>query len=231
MPTSAGTKEAASKRGGKSRRRGQGRPAGSVNGAGAQDLIAATRALLARNPTIKLTRLEISRAAGVDPGLVRYYFKNLDGLLIAVLKEMLEESFSEVAALADEGGDPADQLRRRIETFIRFRGRNPYFDKLFTEYILHGETSWGAETLEVITRSGLDEFRTLVADGRASGIFRSDFDERFLYMIFVASWDFFFRSATPLFPLLFGKEGRQEELVEPYAAFITNLILRGIEKK
>ena len=231
MPTSAGTTKPSPKRGSKPRRRGQGRPAGSANGAGAQDLIAATRALLAREPTIKLTRLEIARAAGVDPALIRYYFKNLDGLLIAVLMEMLAETAKEVAALGDEGGDPADRLRRRIETFIRFRGRNPGFDKLFTEYILYGESAWGAETLETLTRSGVDDFRTLVADGRASGAFRADFDERFLYMIFVASWDFYFRTATPLFPLLFGKESRQEELVEPYAEFITNLILRGIENK
>ena len=231
MPVSAGATEAAPKRPKQPERRGQGRPVGSVNGAGAQNLVAATRVLLAREPTIKLTRLEIARAAGVAPALIRYYFKDLDGLLIAVLKQMLEESAEELAGLADEGGGPADRLRRRIETFIRFRGRNPGFDKLFTEYILYGETAWAAETLEALTESGVGEFRTLVADGRASGTFRDDFDERFLYMIFVASWDFFFRTATPLFPLLFGREGRQEDLVEPYAEFITNLILRGIEKK
>ena len=50
----------------------QGRPQKDMPAVGRETLIAATRKLMKVMPPGQITRLDIARAAGVDPALIRY---------------------------------------------------------------------------------------------------------------------------------------------------------------
>ena len=215
----------------KTRRRGQGRPAGSANGVGEDALIGAARKLMNNKPPAELTRLEVAESVGVDPALIRYYFKDMDGLLVAVLKQMLVESSVVIQSSKEIRGTPEEKLRRRIETFIDFGAANPGSHDLFVRYIIYGETKWAAEKRREITKAGFADLKTLVDEGRAEGLFRDDFDERFLYILFFAASSFFFRTAGPIFPQLFDAKASPRKLAKPYSAFMTDILLTGIEQK
>jgi len=182
-------------------------------------------------PLAELTRLEVAKSAGVDPALIRYYFKDMDGLLVAVLKQMLAESSMAIMSSKEMPGTPEDKLRRRIETFIDFGAANPGSHDLFVRFIIDGKTKWAAEKRREITKAGFADLKTLVDEGRAEGVFRDDFDERFLYILFFAASSFFFRTAGPIFPQLFDAKASPRTLAKPYSAFMTDILLSGIERK
>jgi len=83
-------------------RRRQGRPHKDAPTVGREALIAATRNLTKTIPAGRITRLDIARAAGVDPALIRYYFGDKSKLLVAAvlqagaeLRERQERAFAE----------------------------------------------------------------------------------------------------------------------------------------
>ena len=215
----------------KTRLRGQGRPAGRANGVGEHTLICAARKLMNNKPPSELTRLEVAEAAGVDPALIRYYFKDMDGLLVSVLKQMLAESSVIMQSSEKIPGTPEDKLRRRIEIFIDFGAANPGSHDLFVRYIIDGKTKWAAEKRSKITKTGFADLKTLVDEGRAEGLFRNDFDERFLYILFFAASSFFFRTAGPIFSELFDANASPRKLAKPYSTFMTDILLTGIGRK
>jgi AcrR family transcriptional regulator len=215
----------------RTRRRGQGRPAGTANGVGEQALISAARKLMRAKPPAELTRLEVAQSTGVDPALIRYYFKDMDGLLVAVLKQMLAESSTVLQSTEKMSGTPEEKLRRRVETFVAFGAANPGSHDLFVRYIINGETDWASEKRSEITKAGFADLKTLVDEGRTEGLFREDFDERFLYILFFAASSFFFRTAGPIIPQLFGADANASNLAKLYSSFMANILLTGIERK
>src|SRR5262245_5780132 len=64
-------------------KRKQGRPHKDKPAVGPEALIAATRELMKTKPPAQITRLDIARVAGVDPGLIRYYFGDKSELIVA----------------------------------------------------------------------------------------------------------------------------------------------------
>jgi len=128
-------------------------------------------------------------------------------------------------------GTPEDKLRRRIEIFIDFGAANPGSHDLFVRYIIDGKTKWAAEKRSKITKTGFADLKTLVDEGRAEGLFRNDFDERFLYILFFAASSFFFRTAGPIFSELFDANASPRKLAKPYSTFMTDILLAGIGRK
>src|ERR1700691_4073604 len=75
--------------------RRQGRPP-SGNAQGLREkIIAATRELLRTRPPDTISRIDIARAARVDPALIRYYFGTRDDVLRAVAKTFMNDFANE----------------------------------------------------------------------------------------------------------------------------------------
>ena len=66
-------------------KRRQGRPQKDKPAVGRDALIAATRRLMKTKPPAQITRLDIARAAEVDPALIRYYFGDKSELIVAAV--------------------------------------------------------------------------------------------------------------------------------------------------
>jgi AcrR family transcriptional regulator len=74
------------------RRQVRGRPPSERQRHVVQDLIGATEQALANKTAKEITIREISTAAGTSEAMVRYYFGNKDGLLLAVIHELMDAS-------------------------------------------------------------------------------------------------------------------------------------------
>jgi TetR/AcrR family transcriptional regulator len=115
------------------RKRAQGRPNDGKNAVGPELLLRAARELLMKLPPALVTRAALARQAGVDPNLIRYYFKDRDSLLLAVVDQIINEENKLTAASA--AGNPNERLRSQIRHFVEFHQRHPYFHRLLNEEI------------------------------------------------------------------------------------------------
>jgi phenylpropionate dioxygenase-like ring-hydroxylating dioxygenase large terminal subunit/AcrR family transcriptional regulator len=81
-----------------------------------RELIEATIESIARHGLSRTTIARVAETAGLSPGIVSFYFKNKDGLLLATLAHV-DGAFvrRQDAGLAQAGGDPVRQLEAMIE--------------------------------------------------------------------------------------------------------------------
>lgn len=95
--------------------RGRGRPRAGESGDTREAIITAARALFAESGFQGTSVRAIATAANVDPGLIRHYFGDKSGLLVATMKLPLNPIELITPLFA---GDPGDLGSRIIATFL-----------------------------------------------------------------------------------------------------------------
>src|SRR6476620_7621008 len=95
-------------------KRKQGRPQKDTPAVGRETLIAATRKLMKVMPPAQITRLDIARAAGVDPALIRYYFGDKSKLIVAAVLDAGAELQERHAPAYVQESTVRDRITRRI---------------------------------------------------------------------------------------------------------------------
>jgi AcrR family transcriptional regulator len=70
-------------------RRGRGRPRGTAPG-GRERILDIAASQIASQRSVRLSLRELTRAAGVTPALLHYYFEDLDGLVATLVRERAE---------------------------------------------------------------------------------------------------------------------------------------------
>ncbi|MBN2514642.1 MAG: TetR family transcriptional regulator [Deltaproteobacteria bacterium] len=78
------------------------------------------------------TMMDIAKEAGVSSGLVHYYFKNKQGLLLNLLREMQENVRKKLYEALQKAQTPLEELEIFIEEAFTIIERNPnYFYVMF----------------------------------------------------------------------------------------------------
>ena len=111
-------------------------------------LIEATIDMIARHGFAALTLADIAKAAHLSSGIVNFYFRSKEELLIATFRHLAagyERAIEQ--AIARAGDDPADQLAAVIEADAdpRVAGRK----HVTVWYAFWGEARWRPEFLDV----------------------------------------------------------------------------------
>ena len=162
---------------GKARR--VGRPAG---GESAEDvrrrLVAVARELFARRGFGEVGIREISREAGVTPGMISYYFGDKLGLYEAMLGSVFEEMFGRVRELAAEPPAGAAPLAALIRMYIATIASQPWVPALLLREIVTGDSAARARFVERFATRAAALIPGLVAAEVASGDLRADLDPR-----------------------------------------------------
>ncbi|MBL8385967.1 MAG: TetR/AcrR family transcriptional regulator [Burkholderiales bacterium] len=206
-------------------RRAQGRPPRADAESTRARLIAATRALLHASKPAGITRFDIARAAGVDPGLVRYYFGNK----AAVFDEVIRAVTAELAARRQNlptTGPVIERLRAYLGVWLEVFTDNPHFHELVVEQVFYGEGKDARERVRRFVERAYPELASLLAEGVASGELRAT-EPRFVYVAIIALCEFF-ATGTPLVEALFGRRGAARRLRAEYGAFAADLLIDGL---
>lgn len=218
------TKQNAIKDKSKSVKRGRGR--GDV---GKDAIVQSTRALLREVSPASITRKSVADAAGVDPALVRYYFSDVRHLLTEVLKILVDDYYTRVAALNIDTAKPREAFAKRALHLVTFLSEEPSFHELFVEQIVNGNDEWAKVTRDNFTDTFFGGMREIVENGRVVGMFRENFDSRFVYLSLIGAAHFL-GSSGPIFARLFGDQEKPIEFSEEYAKFLADIFLRGMER-
>jgi AcrR family transcriptional regulator len=185
-----------------SRRRSQGRPSPAV-AVGQKGLIAAVREGLKDTPPGELTFLQISKLAGVDQRLIRYYFKELPDLLRAAAVEVTQELRARFAAAHRQGGAPRERIRRHVKVFLATFGDNRHYHRLVVDYLI---TKQGADREAALMgfRQSIKELEVALNEARrTNGL--PPMDARLAHVMSAALCEFSF-SAKPVFFSLIGQQ-------------------------
>jgi AcrR family transcriptional regulator len=203
------------------RRRSQGRPSTAV-AVGQKGLIAAVREGLKDTPPGELTFLQISKLAGVDQRLIRYYFKELPDLLRAAAVEVMQELRASFAAVHRQGGSPRERIRRHVKVFLAHFGDNPHHHRLVVDYLI---TKQGADREASLNgfRQSIKELELALNEARQANGLRP-IDARLAHVMSAALCEFLF-SAKPVFLSLFGQQAGSSAFQSQYCDLIVDLLI------
>jgi TetR/AcrR family transcriptional regulator len=207
--------------------RPQGRPSDSQDVVGREALIRAARALLARLPPAKVTRAAVAREAGVDPSLIRYYFKDRASLLLAVLEQIVRGR--SVLTALDDYETAADALRAYVRGFFAFHTENPFFHRLLIEEIAQSESPAAREAFHRLDHMAIDGLTEILARGSSDKTLIPA-DPALLHIAIIGMCEFFFSSGVLLEDAL-GDGIVPDDVAERYGDLITDMVLRGIARR
>ncbi len=210
-------------------KRKQGRPNRGAGGVGRETLIAAARAVLRRKRPEQVTRLDIAEEAGVDPGLVRYYFGDTSELLLAAALEAATDLRREQMQLAGQEGSPSERFAARIRALVRTTSREPYMHHLFVDKIVSGDAPAVKEARAGMVTRGREELAGIIAEGVSRGEMRP-VDAGILYLAIIGATTFPV-SEPRLFAALLGRDEFREGDLDLYVDGLVDLFMRGLAAK
>jgi AcrR family transcriptional regulator len=209
-------------------RRSPGRPREDVETVGREQLIRIARELLREVPPSAVNRIEVARRAGVDPGLIRYYFGTVQALMREVTMEIWEDISVRTKRATAGMKNPEEKIRARVTVLMQTMGENPHFHALMLEHVLLPTGSVKPDVQAEYYAARVDEMRGFVEEGVQAGIFH-DMDPRYLFMSMVGMCQFYYESGMRLKDILFKGEP-PEDVKQRYTDFVADLILAGLRR-
>ena len=141
-----------------------------------RQLIEATIDGIARKGFTELKIADVAQEAGLSVGIVNFYFKSKDALLIATFKHLVEDYEQHMqAVLAKAGKSAAAQLDAMIEAdFARTHANRK---QVTVWYAFWGETRWRPEFLKLCAdlstsfqKATTETFQALIDEGGYQGL-------------------------------------------------------------
>jgi AcrR family transcriptional regulator len=208
-------------------RRTSGRPSADAS-VGREVILGATIELLRTRTPEQLSILEIAAAAGVTRALVRYYFGDLKGLLMAVTEHLMQQLQDRMEAALRTDGSLAERVHQRLLLRLEFMREHPHFERLaFSEIYQSGSVpidEAAGSPLHRITRRGLELTGMLLDDAP-----RAQVDPRFVHLA-ILSVSAFLPLAQPLLAELFGGGAKADRKVDEYLWFVSRMLADTIER-
>jgi TetR/AcrR family transcriptional regulator len=141
-----------------------------------RDLVAAARELFARRSFGEVGIRELSRAAGVTPGMISYYFGGKQGLYEAMLAAVFEDLLAHVRELAAQPAETTAPLAGLVRLYAATLTAQPWLPALLLREIITGDPGVRARFVERFAHQAAALLPRLVSAEIASGALRKDLD-------------------------------------------------------
>jgi TetR/AcrR family transcriptional regulator len=215
---------------GRKKTRRAGRPAASDQDSRALLPDAASQLLNERN-TIDISLSELATHSGLNSALVKYYFGNKEGLMLALLKRDAEKSLRELEHLLDLPLTPEDKLHRHIAAVIDTFHRSPYLNRLLHAMLddRNSDTDSAKQITEFFVKPFVRLQRKLLDQGVKAGRFRN-VDPMFFYVSMLGACDLIFNARFTL-RAVFRVPRITDDLRARYIDHVTQMVLNGISSE
>lgn len=206
-------------------RRSRGRPRTKQGTVGREAIVASARKLLDKLPPHQATISSIARSAGVDPALVRYYFKSREELLLAVIEDILATwNFSHPPMAAG----PAAKLSAVVRDIADFALNVRSMQRLLVEECASAKSAEVRRRVRELNTGVVSRWALMLHAERDSSTRATD--PLFMHVAIIGMCEFFAAAQTMIMPLV--PDGMNAaELAARYKDFIVRLVLDGMRSQ
>lgn len=191
-----------------------------------EQLLEAASEIMREGDTIDLSLSELSLRAGLNSALVKYYFGNKNGLMLALLDRDMSKIVVEIGALVAKDMPPEEKLRRHISAVIDTYYNFPYLNRLIMRMVRDAAPIEAARIAERYLKPLSDAYDILIAEGVKAGKFRP-VDPQLFYFSVTGAADRFF-SARLVLRHCYDQHDISPEMRDDYREHTIELIMRGL---
>ena len=187
--------------------------------------------LMADRHVTDVSLSELAVHSGLNSALVKYYFGNKDGLLLALVDRDGAAALRDLQQLLQQDLSPTGKLRRHIGGIINNFYRRPYLNRLL--HSLLDSRREDSAAARQITRSFIEPVlnlqRELLNQGVKSGEFRS-IDPMLFYVSVLGACDHLFNARYAL-QHFSGRDTVSDAVREKYIAHVVDVFVNGISAR
>ncbi|HET6524422.1 TetR family transcriptional regulator [Sphingopyxis sp.] len=194
--------------------------------ASAEALLNATAQLLSEATTIDVSLNEISQRASVNSAMIKYYFGNKEGLLLALLERDAETAMTALKALSEMEIPAQKKLKIHINGIINAYYRSPYINRLIHYMVESGSPAASKRVAQIFIEPMIDVYRDIVAQGVREGVLK-EVDPGLLYYCLVGAADHIFHAGYSV-PSTLGVDRLDDGIKQKYAELVCDIYLRGL---
>jgi TetR/AcrR family transcriptional regulator len=192
----------------------------------AVQLIEATASLLSKRSDLNVSLSDIAQHSGLNSALIKYYFKNKEGLLLALLEHDASKHMEGLTRLVEMDASAKQKLSLHIRAVFRAYFHSPYLNRLIHYMEQHAEPSLGARVTQIFVKPIHAAYKAILAQGIREGVFRS-IDPGLLYFSLIGTCDHMSVNNQSV-EALTGHAKMTKKQMETNLAHVTEMILRGI---
>ncbi len=189
-------------------------------------LIEAASQIMREGDTIDLSLSELSMRAGLNSALVKYYFGNKNGLMLALLDRDMGNIVHSLEALVAKDMVPEEKLRWHIGKVIDTYYAFPYLNRLLMRTVRDSAPAEAARIADLYLRPISKSYDDLISEGIKAGKFRK-IDPQLFYFTVTGAADRFYSSRLVM-RHCYNQDDFSENLRDRYKEHTIELIMRGL---
>ena len=135
-------------------------------------IVEAAIATIAEEGYARASFVRIAKRASISPGLISYHFTAKDELITEVLRTV-EQRLDRAMAGSGEAASYVEALHRMVTGYVRHCAAYPLEVRALQEVRAAAASAAVQRLVAEQRRSGLEELRAFMAEGRAEGEFRA----------------------------------------------------------
>jgi AcrR family transcriptional regulator len=195
----------------------------------AGQLLDAASTILAQRNSTEITLSEVAAASNLNAALVKYHFRNKEGLLLALVRRDAEAALAQLQTLLEATIPVERKIRSHVFGIIDTYARYPYLNRLLHELLESDDEDVVRELNAFFVKPLAAAQETLLRQGVAAGVMREVSPMHF-YLAVIGACDQFFYSWKSL-KYAFGAPEISAAMREAYAEFVADMAIKALRKE